>query len=89
MSKQCAYLGHEFAPITQSSFQFHIIEQGESTEAANMVSVASTAPTAEPRRIDYPSQFAYIRAKAAWYIKSEMDTATVNSDQSDQSDHNI
>jgi len=90
MAKQCAYLGHEFSPIPQSTFQFHIIEQGESTEAANMSSVASTAPSQEPRRIDYPSQFAYIRAKAAWYIKSEMDTAAPDSNEStDQFDHNI
>jgi len=75
IQKQCSYLGHEFSPIQKNTFSFHILEEGESIESANIGSVASTAPLAEPRRIDYTSQFAYVKAKAAWYLRTEIELA--------------
>lgn len=58
---------------TNPGFQI-ISETGNAqhaVEKANLDILKATAPTSEPRRIDYPSELAYIRAKMKWSLVSQ------------------
>ena len=59
LKKQQGYLG-------LGDFSFSIISEDTSVETANRIAIIQNAPDSEPRRIDYPSQFAYLKAKLAW-----------------------
>lgn len=53
-------------------FNFTILEKGDdSVEAANKLAIITNAPESEPIRIQYPSQFAYLKAKLAWDMAKE------------------
>lgn len=47
-------------------FTFSIIPSDTSVETANKIAIIQNAPEAEPQRVNYPSQFAYIKAKLAY-----------------------
>ena len=59
MKKQQGFLG-------LGDFTFSIISEDTSAEQANRIAIIQNAPTEAPRRIDYPSQFAYLKAKLAF-----------------------
>lgn len=59
IAKQTNFLG-------LGDFQFSILSGDTSTEQANKIAIIQNAPTSEPRRLDYPSQFAYLKAKLAY-----------------------
>lgn len=50
-------------------FQFSILPQDTSVESANKLAIIQNAPDKEPSRLDYPSQFQYLKAKLAWDMK--------------------
>lgn len=52
-------------------FQFSIVSADTSVETANKLSIVQNAPTELPQRINYPSQFAYIKAKLAYDMMIE------------------
>ena len=49
-----------------SNWQFSILPQNSAVEEANKEVIIQSAPTSAPRRIDYQSQFEYIKAKLAY-----------------------
>lgn len=55
---------HSFLGLGPVSFS--IISSSSSTEEENKAAIIASAPTDEPKRIDYPSTFQYLKAKLAW-----------------------
>lgn len=49
-----------------STTTYHILQADESAEAAQLKAVIDSAPIEEPRIEQYPTRFAYIRAKSRW-----------------------
>jgi len=61
-----------------ANFTFSIVSNTDSIEQANRTVIIENAPTSEPKRIAYPSQFAYIKAKLAWEMaQAEREKALV------------
>lgn len=53
---------------------FSILNDGDSIEQSNLALLIQTAPTEEPRRIDYPSDFKFLQAKmkySLWKMNQE------------------
>lgn len=59
-------------------FSFSIVAQDTSVETANKLSIIQNAPSSEPVRISYPSQFAYIKAKLAWDMSKDATNASTS-----------
>jgi len=52
---------------------FTILEKEDTDiQKANLLALAASAPTTEPHRLNYPNQFAYIKAKLAWDTAQEI-----------------
>lgn len=49
---------------------FKILGADDSVESANIQLLIDSAPVAEPRRIDYPTEFAFLKAKMKWNLAS-------------------
>jgi hypothetical protein len=52
-------------------FTFSVISESDSIEIANKKAIIQSAPQEEPNRLQYPSQFAYIKAKLAWEMAKD------------------
>jgi len=52
---------------TDSGATFSIIPT-DTVEQANVLNIASTAPSKEPSKVDYPTHFEYLKARAKWMI---------------------
>lgn len=63
-AKQSSFLG-------LGDFTFSIVSSDTSVETANKLSIIQNAPSEEPLRINYPSQFSYIKAKLAYDMMKE------------------
>lgn len=48
---------------------WELIGVGESTESANVRALIMAAPTEQPRQENYPTKFAYMKAKANWDLQ--------------------
>lgn len=59
IAKQSDFLG-------LGDFNFTILNAEDSVEKANKLAIISNAPTEKPARMQYPSQFAYLKAKLAY-----------------------
>lgn len=72
-------------PDVKSSYS--LISANTNVESANMKALVDSAPSVEPRLEEYPSKFAYQRAKLRWDMakKYAKDSAPSN-DQSDDGD---
>lgn len=62
LEKQSSFLG-------LGDFQFSILQGDESVETVNKLAIISNAPDSEPKRVDYPTTFSYLKAKLAWDMK--------------------
>lgn len=62
------YAGLANFEITRGNTPFKILNEGESHYNAAIQTLISEAPTSEPKRESYASQFAYIQAKMKWQI---------------------
>jgi hypothetical protein len=61
--KQISYLGLGNLDEYTLSEPFVILEDSDDTGDANLISVINSAPTIEPKRMDYKSEFDYQRAR--------------------------
>lgn len=68
LNKQSSFLG-------LGSVTFSILKPDDSVEAANKQVIIQSAGTDEPRRVDYPSTFQYLKAKSAWDMKKAAEAA--------------
>lgn len=50
---------------------FKILQKDDTVEQANIKMLIEQAPETEPRRVDYPSEIAFIKARARWNLKKE------------------
>lgn len=64
IQKQNDFLG-------MGDFQFSIVSADTSVEQANRQAIVQNAPVCEPRRIDYPSEFQFLKAKLAWGLAQQ------------------
>lgn len=70
-NKQQSFLG-------LGDFSFTILTGKESVEEANKLAIINNAPDEEPNRLQYPSQFQYLKAKLAWDMKVRNAANTTN-----------
>lgn len=63
---------HNFLGL--SGFSFSILPENSAVEEANRSVIIANAPTKLPNRLDYPSQFAYIKAKLAYEMAQAAET---------------
>lgn len=59
-------------PASQSNPRFTIIDNSNKLESSLLENIRNAAPLAEPKRQDYPSQLAYLKARFAWQKASQM-----------------
>jgi len=62
---------------------FKILSAGDSVEQANFEAICMSAPTAEPRLLDYPSRFAWLKAKVKWDMVQLMQAQPKNPNQNE------
>ena len=55
-----------FLGLGTSTYNFTILPEESSVETANKAAIVANAPLTPPARIDYPNNFAYIKAKLAF-----------------------
>lgn len=70
IAKQNDFLG-------MGDFQFSIVSADASVEQTNRQAIIQNAPSCEPRRIDYPSDFQFLKAKLAWGMAQSQAAAEV------------
>lgn len=64
LERQKNFLGLGDLDIGKSTFE--ILNDSDSTESANLRAMIQAAPESEPKPEQYPSKFAYIKAKLRW-----------------------
>jgi len=65
----------DLASINSPSFSYKILNEDDSVESANMEAICMGAPTELPKLADYPSRFAWLKAK----IKYDMNLSLIAS----------
>lgn len=65
------FLGLGDWDLTTSSISYKILEDGDSVEAANYEAILMSAPISEPRITEYPTRFAWLKAKVKWEMSQE------------------
>jgi hypothetical protein len=60
------FLGLGDWDLSSSSISYRIISEEDSVETANFSAILMSAPTTEPRLQEYPSRFAWLKAKVKW-----------------------
>lgn len=63
LTSQKDFLGVDLSEVT-----FRILSPETSVEDANKQSIIDSAPKQEPKITDYPTRFAYVKAKLAWQM---------------------
>ena len=64
VEKQRNFLG--IGEIDFSPTKYTLLDDNVDAETANMMALMNSAPTEEPKREQYPTQFAYMKAKMRW-----------------------
>lgn len=71
--KNKSFLGLGDWDLTSSSITYKILSDSDSVESANFEAMCMSAPTSEPSILDYPSRFAWLKAKVKWdMVQSQM-----------------
>jgi hypothetical protein len=70
IEKQKNFLG--FGDLDLSSTTYVMLSDSGNTEDANMKILIDSAPEEEPRKEQYPSKIAYIRARMKWDMKKKL-----------------
>lgn len=60
------FLGMGDWDLSAKSMSYKILSEGDSIESANFEAICMSAPTEEPKLLDYPSRFAWLKAKVKW-----------------------
>lgn len=66
-----------FSIGTQTTF--HILQDGESVESSNLQLLVSSAPQTAPKRTEYPTEFAFLKAKMKWNLAINVASSQSNS----------
>ena len=69
--KEGALKKQGFFGFADASFHFSILDNNSTVEAANKQVIIQNAPTNKPSRLDYPSNFAFLKAKLAWEMAQD------------------
>lgn len=70
LQKHANYLGFGDVELHgRQATQFTILSPNSSAEDANKIAAMASAPLTEPKPIDYPNKFAFLKAKANWDMK--------------------
>ena len=70
--RQNNFLGIDFSvSLSAANPGFRILQPDDSVEDAALQLILDTAPLSEPRRSDYPTAFAFLRAKLKWDTASK------------------
>lgn len=64
LERQKNFLGLGDLDISRSTYQ--ILSEDDSTESANIKAMVDSAPEHEPKPEEYPTRFAYLKAKLRW-----------------------
>lgn len=66
------FLGLGDWDLASSATSFKILSESDSVESANIEALLLSAPTEEPKLTDYPTRFAYLKAKVKWDMATKM-----------------
>jgi hypothetical protein len=69
LKKRSDYTGFGDIDLAGKKTSFTLLSEDTSAEAANKIAIIQSAPDKEPKRSEYPSNFAFIRAKLNWDLK--------------------
>jgi hypothetical protein len=58
------------------STPFKLLQTGDSVESANIALLIATAPTSEPRIMDYSSRFEWLKAHSRWKLAASVTAST-------------
>jgi hypothetical protein len=69
LKKRTDYMGFGDIDLAGKTTQFKLLDASASVEDANLIAAIQSAPEKEPKRENYPSAGAYLRAKLNWDMK--------------------
>lgn len=74
------FLGLGDWDLASSSISYRILSESDSVESANFEAICMSAPTSEPKLTEYPSRFAWLKAKVKWDMVQSTQKKTPNID---------